>query len=34
MARFPEWHVFWRGMPTERIEESIRWALEQPADFG
>src|SRR5262249_30852388 len=34
MARFPEWHVFWRGMPTERIEECIRWALQQPADFG
>jgi len=34
MARFPEWHVFWRGMPTERIEECIEWALAQPADFG
>ena len=34
MARFAEWHVFWRGMPTDRIEECIRWALEQPADFG
>jgi acetylglutamate synthase len=34
MSRFPEWHVFWRGMPTERIEECIEWALAQPADFG
>jgi len=34
MARFAEWHVFWRGLPTERIEECIEWALAQPADFG
>jgi bifunctional N-acetylglutamate synthase/kinase len=33
LARFPEWHVFWRGMPPTSIEPAIRWALEQPADF-
>jgi acetylglutamate kinase len=34
MARFSKWHVFWRGMPTEKIEQCIRSALEQPLDFG
>src|SRR5205823_11204177 len=26
MARFAEWHVFWRGLPAERIPEAIAYA--------
>jgi len=33
-ARFPEWQVFWRGLPAETIEPAIRHALAQPSDFG
>jgi hypothetical protein len=33
-ARFPEWHVFWRGLPAETIEPAIRFALAQPSDFA
>jgi acetylglutamate kinase len=33
LARFPEWHVFWRRMPIERIPAAIEYALAQPPDF-
>ena len=33
-ARFPEWHVFWRGLGPETIEPAIRYALALPSDFG
>jgi acetylglutamate synthase len=33
-ARFPEWHVFWRGVAPESIEPAIRYALGLPADFS
>jgi acetylglutamate kinase len=33
LARFPEWHVFWRGLAPARIQAAIEWALEQPSDF-
>ncbi len=33
LARFPEWHVFWRSMPTERLPSAIEYALAQPVDF-
>ena len=33
LARFPEWHVFWRGLPPEKIQQAIEFALAQPADF-
>jgi hypothetical protein len=33
-ARFPEWHVFWRGLGPETIEPAIRYALGLPADFA
>jgi hypothetical protein len=33
VARFPDWHVFWRGLPVERIEPAIRYALSAPVDF-
>jgi acetylglutamate kinase len=34
LARFADWHVFWRGLAPEQIEPAIRFALGQPADFG
>jgi bifunctional N-acetylglutamate synthase/kinase len=33
MARFPDWYVFWRGLPIERIEPAIRYALSEPTDL-
>jgi hypothetical protein len=33
LARFPEWHVFWRGVPVETIEPAIKFALAAPSDF-
>ena len=33
-ARFPEWHVFWRGLAAETIEPAIRYALALPSDFA
>ena len=29
LARFPEWHVFWRGLPVETIKPAIRYALSE-----
>jgi bifunctional N-acetylglutamate synthase/kinase len=34
LARFPEWHVFWRGLPVETIDPAIRYALGAPSDFS
>ncbi len=34
LVRFPEWHVFWRGLPVETIEPAVRFALAAPSDFG
>jgi NAT, N-acetyltransferase, of N-acetylglutamate synthase len=33
VARFPDWHVYWRGLTVEQIEPAIRHALAAPADF-
>ncbi len=33
LARFPEWHVFWRGLAVETIPDAIRHALAAPVDF-
>jgi len=33
VARFPEWHVFWRGLSIDQIDPAIRYALAAPADF-
>jgi acetylglutamate kinase len=33
MARFPDWHVFWRGLASERIPDAIAYALARPVDF-
>lgn len=34
VARFPGWHVFWRGLAVDRIEPAIRYALAAPNDFA
>jgi acetylglutamate kinase len=34
LCRFPDWHVFWRGLPVGAIEPAVRYALDAPADFG
>ncbi len=34
LARFPEWHVFWRGLPVETIDPAIRQALASSSDFA
>lgn len=34
MCRFPDWHVFWRGLPVEKIEPAVKFALTAPPDFG
>jgi hypothetical protein len=33
MARFPEWNVFWRGLPATSIAPAIDYALAQSSDF-
>jgi len=33
MARFPDWFVFWRGLPIEKIDPAIRYALGEPTDL-
>jgi acetylglutamate kinase len=33
LARFPEWHVFWRNLPPEGIPDALAYALAQPPDF-
>src|SRR5687767_7282065 len=33
LARFPDWHVFWRGLPPAQIQPAIEYALAAPADF-
>ena len=34
LVRFPEWHVFWRGLPIETIDPAMRFALAAPNDFA
>jgi acetylglutamate kinase len=34
LVRLPEWHVFWRGLPPERIAAAVDYALAAPSDFG
>jgi acetylglutamate kinase len=33
MARFPEWHVFWKGLEPAHIADAIAYALAQPIDI-
>jgi hypothetical protein len=34
LVRFPEWHVFWRGLPVDTIDPAVRYALAAPRDFA
>jgi len=34
VVRFPDWHVFWRGLTVEQIEPAIRYALGAQVDFS
>jgi acetylglutamate kinase len=33
VARFADWHVFWRGLATAKLQACIEWTLAQPPDF-
>jgi acetylglutamate kinase len=33
VQRFPEWHVFWRGLPVSSIEAAIEHARSAPVDL-
>jgi hypothetical protein len=33
LARFAEWHVFWRRLPIDKIPAAVEYALAQPVDF-
>jgi acetylglutamate synthase len=33
LERFPEWHVFWRGLPVSAIEPAIEHARAAPVDL-
>jgi acetylglutamate kinase len=33
LERFPEWHVFWRGLPVSSIEAAIEHARSAPVDL-
>jgi bifunctional N-acetylglutamate synthase/kinase len=34
LVRFPEWHVFWRGLPLQTVDPAVRYALACASDFG
>jgi acetylglutamate kinase len=33
LARFPEWHVYWKNLPAPHIPEAIAYTLAQPIDI-
>jgi Acetylglutamate synthase len=33
LVRFPEWHVYWRGLPPGKIQPAIEYALALPRAF-
>jgi acetylglutamate kinase len=33
LARFPDWHVYWRGLPPEKIPAAIAYCLALPQSF-
>ena len=33
LVRFPEWHVFWRGLAPEKIQPAIEYSLALPRAF-
>ncbi|MCC6748916.1 MAG: hypothetical protein IT371_14755 [Deltaproteobacteria bacterium] len=32
LMRLPRWHLFWKGIAVERVQEAIDYALAQPVD--
>ncbi len=33
LMRFPEWHVYWKGLPAADVAPAVEWALQQPVDL-
>ena len=33
LMRFPEWHVYWKGLPASDVPSAVDWALAQPVDL-
>ena len=33
LMRFPEWHVYWKGLPPSDVAPAVEWALQQPVDL-
>ena len=33
LMRFPEWHVYWKGLPPPDVASAVEWALAQPVDL-
>jgi acetylglutamate synthase len=33
LMRFPEWHIYWRGLPPSDVAAAVDWALAQPIDL-
>ena len=33
LMRFPEWHVYWKGLPPADVAPAVSWALQQPVDL-
>jgi acetylglutamate kinase len=33
LMRFPEWHVYWKGLPPPDVAAAVEWALAQPVDL-
>ena len=34
LMRFPEWHVYWKGLPPSDVAPAVEWALAQPIDLS
>jgi ribosomal protein S18 acetylase RimI-like enzyme len=33
LMRFPDWHIYWRGLPSTDVAAAVEWALTQPVDL-
>jgi bifunctional N-acetylglutamate synthase/kinase len=33
LMRFPEWNVYWKGLPPVDVAPAVQWALAQPIDL-
>jgi hypothetical protein len=34
LYRLPDWHVFWRGLPPDRVAAAVAYAVEAPQDLA